>query len=62
MFSLQQCTITQTVEKHHSSSKNSHVWLSLDQWSIVDKKKLCRWLPSVLWRCWLGSTKGIRPV
>ena len=20
------------------------------------------WLPSVLWRCWLGSRKGIRPV
>jgi len=21
-----------------------------------------RWLPSVLWRCWLGGRKGIRPV
>ena len=27
-----------------------------------DLKWRCRLLPSVLWRCWLGDRKGIRPV
>jgi len=38
------------------------------QWEGKPKKNLFRlfrpafWLPPVLWRCWLGSRKGIRPV
>ena len=29
---------------------------------ICGKSAICHWMPSVLWRCWLGGRKGIRPV
>ena len=29
---------------------------------ICGKSAICHQMPSVLWRCWLGGRKGIRPV
>ena len=36
-------------------------WFTKYLWFILSKK-VSKLLPSVLWRCWLGGRKGIRPV
>ena len=32
------------------------------RWTSLYLLKIANWLPSVLWRCWLGGRKGMRPV
>ena len=41
-----------------------HSWSCCDRplLSVINWKYFCSSLPSVLWRCWLGDRKGIRPV
>jgi len=38
------------------------VWRKRNIWKVHYIKLAFRIMPSVLWRCWLGGRKGIRPV
>ena len=47
------------------SLKQVKLWQKLTNFSlyfILYYVLQCHWVPSVLWRCWLGGRKGIRPV
>ena len=46
----------------HSMPALSPVMLLTFIFSIISILSLSLFLPSVLWRCWLGSRKGIQPV
>jgi len=60
---------TQNVRKHISCTPLIY---ELTKWAFPDKlhqyrtnakySTSCQYQPSVLWRCWLGGRKGIRPV
>ena len=62
------CPLSTSGWKHHSSVAYLNVtWLSINGtvssiFCQVLSKFLSFFIPSVLWRCWLGGRKGIRPV
>jgi len=59
------CCIGAVSKSHQWSACGLHLWWSNSSWlnaqvyyALVD----CNSVPSVLWRFWLGSRKGIQPV
>jgi len=68
------CNSTPDIHKFNKMMQNMSVWLSFSKfqdgrqplsWKSTDciMSWLCRIaVPSVLWHCWLGGLKGIRPV
>jgi len=59
------CCIGAVSKSHQWSACGLHLWWSNSSWlnaqvyyTLVD----CNSVPSVLWRFWLGSRKGIQPV
>ena len=68
------CNSTPDIHKFNKMMQNMSAWLSYSKfqdgrqplsWKSTDciMSWLCRIaVPSVLWHCWLGSRKGIRPV
>jgi len=58
--------ISQCLKGGHNVSGSVRLWLWYEEWSrhvsSLDTMLYHIKLPSVLWHCWLGSRKGIRPV
>ena len=50
------------ISVHHGKHSTSNSVTALISWVTGVNWRYRKYLPSVLWHCWLGDRKGIRPV
>ena len=58
LWDSKECSLSFRFRRSHSAT----VYTTHMQLHIINSVISCQFMPSVLWSCWLGGRKGIRPV